>query len=271
MASELSPCRLEQDAAPPRAARPFVRLFMVLAIANFLIAGVLPPVGWGQDEKRHPALADLPRVTRTKRGISGDPLNVAFIGSLEDLHLAMLEAGWFPADPITLKSSLKIATGTIFHRTYVDAPVSNLVVWNRHQDLAFEQPAGKDPRRRHHVRFWRAALLDANGRPLWVGAATFDTHVGFSHTTGGITHHIDAEIDKERDKLVTDLRRTGNLASVYWVDGFHDKLTGKNGGGDPYHTDGRLEVGVLVTAEPFWQPATPARHDPGSAPAPATK
>jgi hypothetical protein len=230
---------------------------MLLAIACFLIANGLPSVGWAQTEKRHPALADLPRVTRTKRRISGDPLNVAFVGSLEDLHLAMLEAGWFPADPITLKSSLKIATGTIFHRKYVDAPVSNLVVWNRPQDLAFEQPVGKDPRRRHHVRFWRAAMLDGNGRPLWVGAATFDTRVGFSHTTGAITHHIDADIDKERDKLVIDLRRTGNVASVYWVDGFHDKLTGKNGGGDPYHTDGRLEVGVLVPRNRFGNPPLP--------------
>ena len=244
---------------------------MLLAIACLLVANVLPCVGWAQSEKRHPALADLPRVTRTKRGISGDPLNVAFVGSLEDLHLAMLEAGWFPADPITLKSSLKIATGTIFHRKYVDAPVSNLVVWNRPQDLAFEQPVGKDPRRRHHVRFWRAALLDGNGRPLWVGAATFDTHVGFSHTTGGITHHIDAEIDKERDKLVTDLRRNGNLASVYWADGFHDKLTGKNGGGDPYHTDGRLEVGVLVSRNRFGNPRLPPVMIPPVSPAPAKK
>jgi LssY C-terminus len=264
MASELS---LTDSRRVPLSRRRGMRL----AIACFLIANVLPSVSWAQSEKRHPALADLPRVTRTKRGISGDPLNVAFVGSLEDLHLAMLEAGWFPADPITLKTSLKIATGTIFHRKYVDAPVSNLVVWNRPQDLAFEQPAGKDPRRRHHVRFWRAAMLDGNGRPLWVGAATFDTRVGFSHTTGGITHHIDADIDKERDKLVTDLQRTGNLASVYWADGFHDKLTGKNGGGDPYHTDGRLEVGVLVSRNRFGNPRLPPVMIPPALPAPATK
>ena len=183
----------------------------------------------------------------------------------------MLEAGWFRPIRSRSKAQLQIATGTIFHRTYVDAPVSNLVVWNRHQDLAFEQPAGKDPRRRHHVRFWRAALFDANGRPLWVGAATFDTHISFGRTTGGITHHIDAEIDKERDKLVTDLRRTGNLAIVYWADGFHDKLTGKNGGGDPYHTDGRLEVGVLVPRNRFGSPRLPPVMIPAVPPAPATK
>jgi len=111
-----------------------------LAIAYVPIAFVLPPAVWGGNDKRHPALDDVPRITITKRGLPGDPLNVAFVGSLEELHLAMLAAGWYPADPITLKSSLRIATGTIFHRSYVDAPVSNLVVWGRRQDLAFEQP-----------------------------------------------------------------------------------------------------------------------------------
>jgi LssY C-terminus len=245
-----------------------LRYFVILAIVYLLIAYFLLPAGWGQYEKRHPALDDAPRITHTKKGIPGDPLNVAFVGSLEDLHLALLEAGWFPADPITLRSSLRIATGTLFHRKYVDAPVSNLVVWNRPQDLAFEQPAGKDPRRRHHVRFWRAAMLDKSGRPLWIGAATFDTKVGFSHTTGQITHHIDADIDKERDKLIDDVRRTGNLAMVYAIDGFQEKLIGKNGGGDPYHTDGRMVVGVLIARNRFGTPRLPPPFTPA---VPATK
>lgn len=239
-----------------------VRICAFAAIVYLLCAYLLLPVGWGQYEKRHPALDDVPRITRTARGIPGDPLNVAFVGSLEELHLAMLDAGWFPADPVTLKSSLRIAAGTIFHRTYVDAPVSKLVVWGRHQDLAFEQPAGKDPRRRHHVRFWRAAKLDGNGRPLWIGAATFDTRVGFSHTTAQITHHIDPEVDKERDKLLNDLRRTGDLFKVYWLDRFQEKLQGKNGGGDPYRTDGRLAVGILVIRNRFGSPRLPSLVGP---------
>jgi hypothetical protein len=244
-------------------ARPFV----VLTIAHVLTALALLPVVAGDSEKKHPALDDVPRITQTKRGLPGDPLNVAFVGSLEELHLAMLAAGWFPADPITLKSSLRIATGTIFHRTYVDAPVSNLVIWGRRQDLAFERPVGKDPRRRHHVRFWRAAKLDKTGQPLWIGAATFDTRVGFSHTTGQITHHIAPDVDSERDKLINDVKRTGNLVEAYWIDGFHEKPRGKNGGGDPYYTDGRLAVGVLVIRNRFGTPRpipalTPANLSP---------
>ena len=57
-------------------------------------------------------------------------------------------------------------------------------------------------------------------------------------------------MDHERDKLMNDLNQAKQLTEEYWVEGFHEKLNGKNGGGDPYHTDGRLAVGVLVIREP---------------------
>ncbi len=82
-----------------------------------------------------------------------------------------------------------------------------------------------------------------------VRAATFDTKAGLSHLTGQVTHHIDADIDKERDKLVADmLRYTG--VYVNWTDPFQDAKSGKNGGGDPYFTDGRLPVLALDKENP---------------------
>ena len=123
--------------------------------------------------------------------------------------------------------------------------MSSLFFFGRKQDLAFEQPIGNDPRRRHHVRFWRCDKLDEAGRPLWIGAATLDICVGLSHTTGQITHHISTEIDPERDKIIGDIKAAGDLSDFYWVDDFQEPPHGKNGGGDPWHTDGRLAVGVL--------------------------
>jgi hypothetical protein len=158
----------------------------------------------------------------------------------------MNAAKWYPADPITLESSLRIAVGVVFDRPYADAPVSSLYLWGRKEDLAFEQPVGGDPRRRHHVRFWRSAKVDQQGRPLWIGAATFDTHVGLSYTTAQITHHISADVDLDRNKVIEDINRAGDLSAVYWIDGFHKELEGKNGGGDPWHTDGKLAVGVIA-------------------------
>src|SRR2546427_628383 len=82
------------------------------------------------------------------------------------------------------------------------------------QDLAFEKPAGRSASRRHHVRFWRSGELGQGGEPLWIGAATFDRSVGLSHRTGQVTHHIAPDVDTERDGLVADLVRAGQLGKI---------------------------------------------------------
>ncbi len=137
------------------------------------------------------------------------------------------------------------------HRPYDDAPVSSLYLWGRKEDLAFEQPVGDNPRKRHHVRFWRSEKIDADGRPVWMGSATYDERVGFSHTTGQITHHIAPDVDTERDHLFQTLEQTGDLSEFYAVDDFHKTREGRNGGGDRWYTDGRLFVGVIAPVIPI--------------------
>jgi hypothetical protein len=222
-------------------------LTVVLGIvaAYLLVAYLLLPALWIGYAKRHPALEDLPGITYTHDEHPGDPINVALIGSESDLKAIMSSAGWFPADPLGLRSDLKIAADTVLKRPYDDAPVSSLYLWQRKEDLAFEQPVGNDPRERHHVRFWKSAQVDEGGRPLWAGAATFDRRVGFSHTTGQITHHIASDVDAERDHVFETLKRTGELPLVQTVADFHKVLQGRNGGGDPWHTDGKLLVGTI--------------------------
>ena len=217
-----------------------------MAVVYLAIAYLLLPLLWRHHEMRHPAIADAPKITHTASGIPGDPLNVALVGTEEDIHRAMHAAKWYPADPITLRSAIRIAVGVVFKRSYDDAPVSSLYLWGRKEDLAFEQPVGNDPRRRHHVRFWRSEKVDEESRPLWMGAATLDIRVGLSHTTGEITHHIGSAVDLDRNKVIDDIRGAGYLAKMDWIDDFHKVSEGKNGGGDPWHTDGRLAVGVLA-------------------------
>jgi hypothetical protein len=242
--------------APARAFRRHLhrlrRGLSVLALllgVYLLLAYLVVPAGW-RFSARHPALEQAPRITRTANGIAGDPLNVGLVGCRDEVVEAMATAGWHPADPITLRTCLCLTRCTLLHRPYEEAPVSNLFVWGRRQDLAFQQAAGGDPRRRHHVRFWRSDEVDEEGRPLWFGAATYDSRVGLSHTTGQVTHHIAADVDTEREKLMSDLDQSGYLARRYLVSHFHTNLRGRNGGGDPYHTDGNLTVGVI--ALPDW-------------------
>lgn len=216
-----------------------------LLLFYFVVAYLIVPLVWIRYAHKHPAFDEVPGITYTGDDHPGDPLNLALVGDETQLKKIMLDAKWYPADPLTLKSCLEIAAGTVFSKSYDQAPVSNLLLFGRKQDLAFEMPVGDNPRERHHVRFWKANKVDDSGRPLWVGSATFDKKVGLSHTTGEITHHIAGDVDTERDHLMGNLQATGELAEQYYINGFHKILTGNNGGGDAWHTDGRLSCGVI--------------------------
>lgn len=226
-----------------------IALFFVLLILVYLtVAYLIMPAFWQRYVHRHRSLEGIPGITHSKTGIPGDPLNVALIGTKTAVVRLMLAADWHPADPLTLRSCLEIAASTVLKRSYEDAPVSNLYLFDRKEDLAFEQQVGPDPRHRHHVRFWLTDRTDA-GRPIWVGSAVYDRRVGLSHTTGQITHVTAADVDAERDYLFECLQKTGTLAETYVEANFHQTRAGKNAGGDPWRTDGSLYVGVIETVK----------------------
>ena len=221
---------------------------MLLLVALYaLLAYLVLPALWTHHEHQN-GLAALPMVTRTAQGIPGDPINVGMVGDNKDVLCAMHAAGWYPADPITLRSSIEIAGSVLLDRPYRDAPVSNLYYLGRHQDLAFEKPDGRSAGHRHHVRLWKVLEAGEEKRPVWLGAATFDRSVGVSHYTGAITHHIDADIDAERKFLADELEAAGMVDAKYQVTGTGPTLAGRNGEGDSYYTDGEVWVLRLVEA-----------------------
>ena len=79
-----------------------------------------------------------------------------------------------------------------------------------------------------------------------VGDAAFDRGVGVSRYTGAVTHHIAPDIDVERATLAADLEAAGMVMAKYQVTGVGPTLAGRNGGGDPYYTDGEVWVLRLV-------------------------
>jgi hypothetical protein len=137
----------------------------------------------------------------------------------------------------------------VFDKPDENAPVSNLYLYGRKEDLAFEKPIGQSPRERHHVRLWHSDTLD-EGRTMWFGSATHDVGVELSKTTGQVTHRIAPDLDAERDLLIADLTKAVALVETRVIAGFHKELQGRNGGGDPWHTDGRLLIAVLPTVLP---------------------
>jgi hypothetical protein len=104
--------------------RPWT-ILLGLLLAYLVLAYLILPVLWKHHE-HEPGLASLPMVTRTASDIPGDALNVGLVGTKEDVLRAMHAAGWFPADPITLRTSIEIVGSVVLDRPYHDAPVSPL-------------------------------------------------------------------------------------------------------------------------------------------------
>lgn len=181
--------------------------------------------------------------TRTGDGLLGDPVNLAVRGTEAKLIAAMEQAGWTQAEPLNFKSSVKMSWASVLGKSYPDAPVSSLFLFGRQQDLAFQRDIGGNPRKRHHVRFWKTPeewWLPGGYQADWLGAATFDKNVGLSLYTGQITHKIDADIDAEREFVIKTLKDHKVKAKIEVVKHFTNSFHDRNGGGDRIHTDGSL-------------------------------
>lgn len=191
-------------------------------------------------------------------------MNIGLVGTKTEVIQALLGAGWYPADPITFGSSVGIVKSVLLKKPDPNAPVSNLYLFGRKQDLAFELPAGKSAKQRHHVRYGESEQKATDSRPLWLGAVTFDRSVGISHFTGQVTHHIEADVDTERDALIEKLVKVQQVQNLYQVTGVGATLQGRNGGGDWYYTDGELTVAVLAVNSVPQTTLPPLQKNPAS-------
>lgn len=183
--------------------------------------------------------------TRTSDGLLGDPVNLAFQGTGEQIRAALDAAGWTRAEPVTLGSSWRIITSTLTRRSYDEAPVSPLFLFGRQQDFAYQQEVDGNPAQRHHVRFWRCPddwLLPGGRRVDWLAAGTFDTSVGLSLFTLQVTHRIDADTDVERDHIVQTVTDADPRVAVDVIADFATGYHARNGGGDSIRTDGDLPI-----------------------------
>lgn len=206
----------------------------------------------------------LPLYCVTPDGFASDPLNIGIIATRRQLISCMEKSGWYAADPRTIRNMVREALSIVYGWSYPTAPVSNLYLFGRKQDIAFQIPLeGIAGGGRHHVRFW--ATTYENKQPLgihsihwqhrkdrvlgdnllWVGASSLDVGVNFIRHNLQLTHMIDPDTNKERELIVDRLKARGLIKKVQSI-----KL------GEPYklinrvingslHTDGRMAVVTL--------------------------
>jgi hypothetical protein len=216
-----------------------VRIFAVLLVS---VAASAPQPPW----------SGLPMRTKTAHGIPGDPVNVGIEGSRAAILAAFKAIGWLQADKLSLRNDLKMAEAAVLRRPYPTAPVSRLYLFNRMQDFSVEHPLGNTIARRDHARFWDTGRVDPSTHlELWIGDASRDTGVEVLfrfHIPVGTTHHIDPNVDAERNLIAQEIKHAGLEMAVVTEPGIGPTTNGHNAGGDRFYTDGKVDVIVLNAA-----------------------
>ena len=190
-------------------------------------------------------LATVPQRVRSKSKKPGDPLNLIMVGTAEQILAAFKQAGWNEAEKLGTKSAVGTVRAMASNNGLENAPVSQLYLFGRVEDLAFEK-ALNTFLKRHHLRLWKTEAVTASGRPIWIGAATHD--IGLDVHFKVVSHEIDPDLDVERAKVGADLMAGGLVASEQLVTRPDPLTEGNTATGGTWKTDGQLIVVELKTS-----------------------
>ena len=213
-------------------------------------------------------IAAQSRPTRSP-GIPGDVVNLAFVGERGELNAAFTKAGWVQPEPRSVRNDVRLALAVVFDRPYPAAPISDLYLFGRPQDLAFERETKGSPKSRHHLRLWLVPGTTVSGRSLWLGAATYDTKVAISLVGGPhLTHDVAPDIDVERGYIISAMENLGVAAGGIPFPGVGPTEDLRNGDGGRLTTDGKAVLVVLrgIESHPLPTAAQPSAAQPEGPP-----
>jgi len=198
------------------------------------------------------ALEALPCCVTNKDGSkNGDPLNLVIIGGVEDAFPALVRRGWTPTEVTWRGSVLRMVSSALSRERYPYAPISNLYLFGRSQDIAF-QKARDNIHQRNHLRLWRSNM-NFRGKPVWVGQISRDIGSRMTiHSPTLTTHKIDPDVDEAARALMEDLGYSQGLRAIGLVGGVGSctrQQPCENLTTDPYYTNGLRHV-FLFDSEP---------------------
>jgi hypothetical protein len=189
----------------------------------------------------------LPERTTTRYGQAADFVNVALVGTADQMDQAFHAAGWEHGDPTSARSVMREMHAFLAFKNYPEAPISRQLVDGEPVSATWEKSLNSYEKR-EHLRVW--ARNDViGGQTVWLGAMTRETSATLSVKQHKFIHHIDADMDAGRGMLVRDLNLAGCVASVYYVDRPQMERVAMNATGDAMRTDGSLAVVQLKTCE----------------------
>ena len=179
----------------------------------------------------------LPLYSETLTGSRMEPINFIYVGYENQLVSTFVNHGWYRADKSTISNTLRALAVGFQGQQYLTAPVTPSYLNYKPENIAFQQStATHSLKQRHHTRLWRTDYALPDGRPIWVGTASFDEGIEFAGAAKLPTHHIDPNIDGERNFIIKSLGLQSNLVTVV------QPQLGKNASGDDFFTDGKAAL-----------------------------
>jgi hypothetical protein len=187
----------------------------------------------------------LPRRVADKQGDAGDIVNFALLGKEDQVKAAFAAAGWVAVDADDKAAMVHGLLSTLEKQAYTAMPMSLLYLYGRPQDLSYARAEQfLVAVERHHIRLWNSGQM-VDGRPLWVGSATHDSGLERDQRNNGVTHHVDADIDIERDFIEKTLAAAGTLTAAELVLPGNAVQSTHTATGGAVHTDGRVMLMAL--------------------------
>ena len=183
-------------------------------------------------------LLTLPEKSVTRKGQPSDMMNLAFLGSEEEIERAFQAAGWTYGDSVSTLSVLREMRALSSLNNYSHLPISKQWLSGHASDLTL-QKSFDSYEKREHIRFWSESQLEPD---LWVSGAIRETSAAWSFRKRKFIHHVDADLAAEREKVVRDLKLTGCVDNIYHVQRPDEPGRLKNAGGDTLWSDGRIAV-----------------------------
>ncbi|MGH9432023.1 MAG: LssY C-terminal domain-containing protein [Terriglobia bacterium] len=214
-----------------------VTLTAPLAVSRLFSPAVAQTLPRGDLQAVQRLLASSPNRVRTKDGKPGDPINLVMIGTEAEIRQAFAKAGWTIPKIKNSSSIWRTITAVTGNVGYDAAPLSDLYLFGRAQDMAYEKNLNTFTMR-HHLRLWRSPVTTPGGTPIWLGAGTHD--IGFDIRPGVASHATSPHLDNERAKVGADMIVSGMVSAEQLVTRPNPLSSGFTGTGGKWTTDGRL-------------------------------
>jgi hypothetical protein len=190
----------------------------------------------------------LPWRSTTVKHVDADVVNLALVGSREQVENAFQQAGWHTSDPFTKRSFAHTFYAFLNNSSYDQTPMKTFLLDGKPADMSWQKSLNSY-NRRDHLRMWQWSETSDSGS-VWLSSSSHDARATLSVKHHEFVHHIAPDIDDERSTVIRDLELAGCVRSVHFVPRPGVSSVTRNANGDTVRTDGNIAIVQLKECQP---------------------